>query len=128
MTHEFFPNGRASRAATRAQRRSRRARGQRTPRVVPSCRPRPRGKYLDAVELRVVVAVAADAVLVAQHLTKLGAHVCAVVACGTIPRRGPLAALPGEGVWRHAWGDGANCPSTARHAPFNELEFAESLS
>jgi hypothetical protein len=38
---------------------------------------------------------------------------------GKKPRRGPLVALPGEGVWRHAWGDGAHCPSTARHAAFN---------
>ena len=39
-------------------------------------------KHVDAVELRVVVAavlaVAADAVLVAQHLLKLGAHLVTV--------------------------------------------------
>jgi hypothetical protein len=39
-----IPDGRVRRAATRAQRRSRRARGRRTPRVVRTCRPRPRGK------------------------------------------------------------------------------------
>jgi hypothetical protein len=40
--------------------------------VVRTCRLKPRGKYVDAAELRFVVAavlaVAADAVLVAQHL------------------------------------------------------------
>ena len=45
---------------------------------------------------------------------------------GKKPRRGPLVALPGEGVWRHAWGDGAHCPSTARHATFNDQIFVES--
>jgi hypothetical protein len=50
-------------------------------------------------------------------------HVCTVGACGTKPRRGPLAALPGAGVWRRAWGDGAHCPSTARHAAFNYQKF-----
>jgi hypothetical protein len=46
--------------------------------VVRIFRPRPRSKPVVAVELRVVVAavlaVAADAVLVAQHLLKLGAQ------------------------------------------------------
>ena len=46
--------------------------------MVRTCRPRTRGKTQDAVELRVVVAavlaIAADAVLVAQYLLKLGAH------------------------------------------------------
>ena len=41
-------------------------------------------KYIDAAELRVVVvavlAVAADAVLVAQHLLKLGAHLATALA------------------------------------------------
>jgi hypothetical protein len=41
-------------------------------------------KHVDAVELRVVVAavlaVAADAVLVAQHLLKLGAHLVTALA------------------------------------------------
>jgi hypothetical protein len=31
-------------------------------------------------------------------------------------------------VWRHAWGDGAYCPSTARHAARNDQVFAGSLS
>jgi hypothetical protein len=31
-------------------------------------------------------------------------------------RRGPLATLPGEGAWPHAWGDGALRPCTARLA------------
>jgi hypothetical protein len=38
------------------------------------------------------------------------------IASGTKSRRGTPAALPGKGVWRHAWCDGAHCPSTARHA------------
>jgi hypothetical protein len=42
------------------------------------------------------------------------AHVCTVGACGTKPRREPQAALPGESVWRHAWGDGAHRPSAAQ--------------
>jgi hypothetical protein len=46
--------------------------------MVRTCRPRPRGKQVDAVELRVVaaavLAVAADAVLIAQRLLKLFAH------------------------------------------------------
>jgi hypothetical protein len=37
-------------------------------------------------------------------------------ACGTKPRRGPPAALPGADVWRHAWFDGAHCPSAANQA------------
>jgi hypothetical protein len=37
-------------------------------------------------------------------------------ACGTKPRRGPLAALPGEDVWRHVWCEGAHCPCVAHHA------------
>jgi hypothetical protein len=41
-------------------------------------------------------------------------HVYTVGACGTKPRRGSPAALPGAGVWRHAWGDGAHCPSKAQ--------------
>ena len=41
-------------------------------------------------------------------------HVYTVGACGTKPRRGSPAALPGAGVWRHAWGDGAHCPSAAQ--------------
>jgi hypothetical protein len=28
--------------------------------------------------------------------------------CSIKPRRGPPAALPGAGLWRHAWGDGAH--------------------
>jgi hypothetical protein len=54
--------------------------------VVRTCHSRPRGKkYVDAVELRVVVvaavlAVAADAALVAQHLLKLGAHLVTALA------------------------------------------------
>jgi hypothetical protein len=43
-------------------------------------------------------------------------HVCTKSACGKKTRRGPPAALPGAGVWRRAWGDGARCPSTACHA------------
>jgi hypothetical protein len=31
-----------------------------------------------------------------------------------ITRRGPPAALPGKGVWRDAWGDGAHCPYAAQ--------------
>jgi hypothetical protein len=31
-------------------------------------------------------------------------------------------------MWRHAWGDGAHCPSTARHAAFNDHIFPGSLS
>jgi hypothetical protein len=42
-------------------------------------------KHVDAVELRVVVAavlaVAADALLVAQHLSKLGAYLATALAC-----------------------------------------------
>jgi hypothetical protein len=37
-------------------------------------------------------------------------HVCTAGTCGITSRRGPLAALPGDGVWRHAFGDGAHCP------------------
>jgi hypothetical protein len=52
--------------------------------VARTCHLRPRGKYADAVELRVVVAavlaVAADAVLVAQHLLNLGAHLTTALA------------------------------------------------
>ena len=33
---------------------------------------------------------------------------------GTRPRRGPPAGLPGAILWRHAWGDGAHCPSAGR--------------
>jgi hypothetical protein len=43
-------------------------------------------------------------------------------------RRGPPAALLGAGVWRHAWGYGAHCPSTAHHAAFNGRIYAGSLS
>jgi hypothetical protein len=43
-------------------------------------------------------------------------------------RRGPSVALPGEGVWQNAEGDGARCPSTARHAAFNDQKIAESIS
>jgi hypothetical protein len=46
-------------------------------------------------------------------------------ACGTKSRRMPLAALPGADVWRHAWGVGAHCPCTARHAATgNNLQVA----
>ena len=60
--------------------------------------------------------------LAAMYLADAG--VCfiscyAVCTCGTEFRCGPPATLPGEGVWRHAGGDGAHCPSTARHAAFN---------
>jgi hypothetical protein len=48
----------------------------------------------------------------AQALT----HVCTVGACGLKPRRRPPAAMPGEGVWRRAWGGGAHCPSAAHEA------------
>jgi hypothetical protein len=53
--------------------------------VVRICSPRPRSKQVDAAELRVVVvaavlAIAADAVLVAQHFLKLGAHLVASLA------------------------------------------------
>jgi hypothetical protein len=52
--------------------------------VVRTCHPRPRGKHFDAAELRVVVAavlaVATDAVLVAKHLLKLGAHLVTALA------------------------------------------------
>jgi hypothetical protein len=41
-------------------------------------------------------------------------HVCTVGACGTKPRRGPPATLPGVSVWRHAWVGGANGPSAAQ--------------
>jgi hypothetical protein len=41
-------------------------------------------------------------------------HVCTVGACGTKLRRGPPEALPGAGVWRHPWGDGAHCRSAAQ--------------
>jgi hypothetical protein len=41
-------------------------------------------------------------------------HARTVGTCGTKHRRGPLAALPGAGVWRHAWGHGARCPSAAQ--------------
>jgi hypothetical protein len=37
-------------------------------------------------------------------------------ACGTKTRRGSPVALPGAGVWRQAWCDGAHCPCAARHA------------
>jgi hypothetical protein len=46
------------------------------------------------------------------------AHVCIAGACDTTLRRGHPAALPGTGVWQHAWGDCAHCPSTAHHATF----------
>jgi len=36
--------------------------------------------------------------------------------CGIKRRRGLAVALPGEDVGRNAWGDGAHCPSAARHA------------
>ena len=49
-----------------------------------TCRMRPRCKNVDAAELLVVVtavlAIAADAVLVAQHLLKLGAHLVTALA------------------------------------------------
>ena len=52
--------------------------------MVRTCRLRPRGKHVDAVELRVVVAavlaVAANAVLVPQHLLKLGSHLVTALA------------------------------------------------
>jgi hypothetical protein len=52
--------------------------------VVRTCHPRPRGKHIDTVELRVVaaavLAVTVDAVLVAQHLSKLGAHLVTALA------------------------------------------------
>jgi hypothetical protein len=34
-------------------------------------------------------------------------------------RRGPLAALPGAGVWQHALGNGAHCPCAAHRAALN---------
>jgi hypothetical protein len=56
-------------------------------------------KHVDAVELRVVVAeilaVAADAVLVAQHVLKLGAHLATTLArlhVGNLTRRSSLEA------------------------------------
>jgi hypothetical protein len=33
-------------------------------------------------------------------------------------RREPPALLPGAGVWRHAWGDGAHCPSERHGAKY----------
>ena len=61
------------------QRRSRRARGRRTPRRARNCRPKARVKilkYVNAAEVRnfiaAVLAAAADAVLFAHHLPKLG--------------------------------------------------------
>jgi hypothetical protein len=66
-----------SRTEELAERRLRRARGRRAPCVVRTYRLRPRGKTRCTVELRVVVAavlaVAADVLLVAQHLLKFGA-------------------------------------------------------
>jgi hypothetical protein len=58
-----------------------------------------------------------------------GADACfkssyAACACGTIPRRGPLAALPGADMWWGAWGDGAQCPCEARRVAFNDHMFA----
>jgi len=59
-------------------------------------------------------------------------HVCTVCDYGTKSRRGPPAALPGAGIWRNAWvdvriaperGDGVHCPTTARHAAFNDNMF-----
>jgi hypothetical protein len=41
-------------------------------------------------------------------------HAFTVGACGISPRRGPPTALPGAGVWRCAWGDGAHCRSAAQ--------------
>jgi hypothetical protein len=32
---------------------------------------------------------------------------------GKKTRRGPPASVSGAGVWRHAWGNGAQCPCTA---------------
>jgi hypothetical protein len=55
-------------------------------------------------------------------------NVCTVGACGTKPRRGPPEAQPVAGVWRLALGDGAHCPSTARHAAFNDQILTWSLS
>jgi hypothetical protein len=49
------------------------------------------------------------------------AHVCTVCACGKKTRRGPSARLPGAGVWRHAWGDGAHCPSGRHGAKYRSL-------
>jgi hypothetical protein len=52
--------------------------------VIRTCHPRPLVKHVDAVELRVIVAavlaVTADAVLVAQHLLKIGAHLVTALA------------------------------------------------
>jgi hypothetical protein len=36
-------------------------------------------------------------------------------------RRGPPALLPGAGVWRHAWGDGAHCPNGRHGAKYRSL-------
>ena len=49
-------------------------------------------------------------------------HICTVGACGKKNRHGPLAALPGAGVWRRAWGDGAHCHPPARHALDDDAE------
>ena len=48
-------------------------------------------------------------------------HVCTFGACGKKSRRGPPAALLGEGVWRHVWGDGARCPSGRHGAKYRSL-------
>jgi hypothetical protein len=55
------------------------------------------------------------------------AHVCTVCASGTKNRRGPPAALPGTGVWRHAWGDGAHCPNGRHGAKYRSIHQHEGL-
>jgi hypothetical protein len=48
-------------------------------------------------------------------------HVCTAGACGIKTRHGPPAALPGAGVWRHGWGDGAHGTSGRHGAKYRSL-------
>jgi hypothetical protein len=47
-------------------------------------------------------------------------------ACGTTPRCGLSAAMPGKDQWRYALGDGVHCRHVARYSAFNDQIFAGS--
>ena len=84
MVHEVVRAEKFAELRLRIKDQSRRARSRRAPRRARTFYPWPCGKQVDVAEVRIVVAAvlaaAADAVLVAHHLPKLGAHLVTALA------------------------------------------------